>query len=94
MKTVFVRTLSVFLLLSNIIGLSNFTNKFNDDLIIEHSHSRVLFLIELLRMIILLMITYAVLKLPSFYLRYFQLIKFWMTIFVARLLKKQIIKYG
>lgn len=94
MKTVFISSLSIFLVLSNIIGMSNFRYKLNSDLLMEKSDSYILKCIEFLRLIILLSLTCAVLKLPPFYLRYVQIIRFWAIIFLAWLLKNRIITYG
>lgn len=82
-------------MLSNIIGMSNFSYEFNYEMLqIRKSDSSVLKFIEFGRMIILLSFTYIVLQLPTFYLRNLQMIRFWIVIVLARLLTNQINKYG
>lgn len=94
-QTVFVRSLSIIMLLSNIIGMSHFSYKFenNYETSMILSDSVALRLVELSRFFVLLTFTYAVLQLPSFYLRYMQLIRFWTIIVLARLFNNRMVKY-
>lgn len=94
MKTNFISTLSILLVLSNIIGTSHFTSRFNYELLLEQSDSSALKFIELLRTIVLVLFTYTALQLTSFRLLYTQLIRFWTVFILARILNNRMITYG
>lgn len=95
-KTVFVSSLPLILALSNVIGMGHFCYRVQhvDESTVTKSNSGTLAFLELLRTTTFFFATYTTLRLPSFYLRYLQLIRFGAGVVLAQLLENRMVKYG
>lgn len=92
MKTVFIKTLQLFILITKVFGFINVSYTLKTGLLIRSTNT-MYFYIEVLRVCVLVVFTYIVNNLGPFYVRKLNIIRFWLLVVIAKITEKWTIKY-